>query len=172
MSQITLKATLPGVPDFYQGTEFWDFSMVDPDNRRPVDYAVRASALERLENPDWPELVRQWPDGRLKLAWTRELLAKRQQYSDLFAGGDYLPLEVHRRDSDHVIAFARRHGRNAAVIAVARRLARFTDDGRSWPKAQAMEAEIDLGKVKQAFRRDRIPISEIFKELPVAVIIV
>jgi (1->4)-alpha-D-glucan 1-alpha-D-glucosylmutase len=50
ISQITLKATLPGVPDFYQGTEFWDFSMVDPDNRRPVDYAVRASALQRLEN--------------------------------------------------------------------------------------------------------------------------
>ena len=172
ISQITLKATLPGVPDFYQGTEFWDFSMVDPDNRRPVDYAVRASALETLENADWPELIRRWPDGRLKLAWTRELLAMRRQYSDLFAEGDYLPLEVHGRDSDHVIAFARRHGRHAAVIAVARRFGHFTDDGRSWPQAQAMEAEIDLGKAKTNFGRDRIPIAEIFKELPVAVITV
>ena len=74
LTQVTLKATLPGVPDFYQGTELWDFSMVDPDNRRYVDYAVRATALKALENPDWPEFVRHWPDGRLKLAWTYELL--------------------------------------------------------------------------------------------------
>ena len=54
LSQITLKATLPGVPDFYQGTELWDFSMVDPDNRRPVDYSLRAAALGTLAEPDWP----------------------------------------------------------------------------------------------------------------------
>jgi (1->4)-alpha-D-glucan 1-alpha-D-glucosylmutase len=115
ISQLTLKATLPGVPDFYQGTELWDFSMVDPDNRRSVDYAVRASALAALEKPDWPELVRHWRDGRLKLAWTRELLRLRQLYPDLFANGDYVPLEVHGRDRDHVIAYARRYGRKTAI---------------------------------------------------------
>ncbi|HXI07556.1 MAG TPA: malto-oligosyltrehalose synthase [Bradyrhizobium sp.] len=172
ISQITLKATLPGVPDFYQGTELWDFSMVDPDNRRPVDYGLRASALATLENPDWPELVREWPDGRLKLAWTRELLAMRQRYPDMFSNGDYIPLEVRGRDSDHVIAFARRDARNAAVVAVTRWLGGLTDSGRSWPQAQAMEAEIDLGEVKTNFRREAIEVSEMFKELPVGVITV
>jgi (1->4)-alpha-D-glucan 1-alpha-D-glucosylmutase len=170
LSQITLKATLPGVPDFYQGTELWDFSMVDPDNRRPVDYTVRAAALNELAKPDWPELVRHWPDGLLKFAWTRELLRLRYQYPDLFAGGDYVPLDVHGRDRDHIIAFARRHERNAAIIAVGRWFGRFSDGGRSWPQAQAIEAEIDLTNVKTTFRGNRIPISEFFKELPVAVV--
>ncbi len=171
LSQITLKATLPGVPDFYQGTEFWDFSMVDPDNRRPVDYSLRATALGAPAEPDWSELVQHWRDGRLKLGWTRELLALRQQHRDLFTKGDYVPLEVQGRDRDHVIAFARRHGRQAAVIAVGRRLARFTDDGRSWPQAQAIEAEINLAEVKTQFRRDRVSVSECFKDIPVAAII-
>src|SRR4029453_1984829 len=60
LSQITLKATMPGVPDFYQGTEFWDLSLVDPDNRRPVDFAARARALAALETPDWDRLATDW----------------------------------------------------------------------------------------------------------------
>ena len=172
LSQITLKATLPGVPDFYQGTELWDFSMVDPDNRRAVDYAIRASALETTEKPDWPELVRNWPDGRLKLAWTAELLKLRREYPDLFAKGDYIPMEVHGRDREHVIAFARRHGRNTAVIAVGRWFGRFTDGGRSWPQTTDMQAEIDVAGVNPDLRPDRIQVSERFEELPVAVMIV
>jgi (1->4)-alpha-D-glucan 1-alpha-D-glucosylmutase len=171
ISQVTLKATLPGVPDFYQGTELWDFSMVDPDNRRSVDYAVRASALEALKKPDWPELVRHWLDGRLKLAWTRELLNLRQLYPDLFAKGDYVPLEVHGQDRDHVIAYARRYGRKTAIIAVGRWFGGLTDGGRSWPRSHTMQAEIDLTDMKMNFPRNRIPISEYFEELPVAAIV-
>ena len=63
LSQITLKATMPGVPDFYQGTEFWDLSLVDPDNRRPVDFAERAAVLASMEAPDWQGLAQHWPDG-------------------------------------------------------------------------------------------------------------
>jgi (1->4)-alpha-D-glucan 1-alpha-D-glucosylmutase len=170
ISQITFKATLPGVPDFYQGTELWDFSMVDPDNRRCVDYAALASALDAVVKPDWPELVRHWLDGRLKFAWTRELLRLRQLYPDLFAKGDYVPLDVHGRDRDHVIAYARRYERKTAIIAVGRWFGRLTDGGRSWPRSDTIEAEIDLTNVKPNFRRDRISISEYFKELPVAVI--
>src|SRR5471030_2340538 len=77
LSQITLKATMPGVPDFYQGTEFWDLSLVDPDNRRPVDFAARAAALASMETPDWAELTQNWPDAHIKLAWTRHLLMLR-----------------------------------------------------------------------------------------------
>jgi (1->4)-alpha-D-glucan 1-alpha-D-glucosylmutase len=78
LAQLALKATMPGVPDFYQGTEFWDLSLVDPDNRRSVDFAARASTLASIgQAPDWPALAGAWPDGRIKLALTRSLLALR-----------------------------------------------------------------------------------------------
>jgi (1->4)-alpha-D-glucan 1-alpha-D-glucosylmutase len=170
LSQLTLKATLPGVPDFYQGTECWDCSMVDPDNRRPVDFAGRAFALGSLEIPDWPALVRHRDDGRLKFAWTRALLSLRQQSPDLFTMGEYLPLEVRGRDRDHIIAFARRHRREAAVVTVGRWFGRFTDAGRSWPKAHDIEAEVDISPLQAAFRRDTLRISDCFEKLPVAVL--
>src|SRR6202035_5280733 len=93
LSQITLKATMPGLPDFYQGTEFWDLSLVDPDNRRPVDFAERAADLEKVERPDWADLAQHWPDGKIKLAWTRHLLQLRAELADVFAHGGYEPLQ-------------------------------------------------------------------------------
>src|ERR1700761_4922533 len=116
LSQLTLKATLPGVPDFYQGTEFWDLSLVDPDNRRPVDFAMRANALAAMHTPDWEKLLSSWPDGRLKLAWTAHLLKMRNELADVFSDGDYQPLEVSGPHRDHIIAFVRRRGRNAAIV--------------------------------------------------------
>ena len=101
LSQLTLKATLPGVPDFYQGTEFWDFSLVDPDNRRPVDFAARAGALGTMEQPDWGQLTKDWPSGHVKLAWTRHLLKLRTELPDLFTDGDYASLEVTGAHRDH-----------------------------------------------------------------------
>jgi len=93
LAQVTLKGMMPGVPDFYQGTELWDLSLVDPDNRRPVDFPSRAQALRSLtENPDWPALAHAWPDGRIKLALTARLLALRQELAKVFAEGDYRPL--------------------------------------------------------------------------------
>ena len=96
LSQMTLKATMPGVPDFYQGTEFWDLSLVDPDNRRPVDFSERAVLLAGLEHPDWAGLVQDWPNGHLKLAWTRHLLKLRTELAHVFADGDYQPIDSHR----------------------------------------------------------------------------
>src|ERR1700722_3971137 len=106
LSQVALKATMPGVPDFYQGTEFWDLSLVDPDNRRPVDFAERAAVLASLETPDWENLAQHWPDGHIKLAWTRHLLKLRTELPDVFAHGDYQPTEVTGPHSAHLIAFA------------------------------------------------------------------
>src|SRR6202162_209765 len=74
LSQIALKATMPGVPDFYQGTEFWDLSLVDPDDRRPVDFKARAAVLASVQTPDWESLAQHWSNGHIKLAWTRHLL--------------------------------------------------------------------------------------------------
>src|SRR5260221_1281145 len=120
LSQITLKATMPGVPDFYQGTEFWDLSLVDPDNRRPVDFAGRAVALASVKTPDWQHLAPDWSNGHLKLAWARHLFQLRNELAPVFRDGDYQPLEVSGPHRDHVIAFARRRGRAAAIVAVAK----------------------------------------------------
>lgn len=172
ISQLTLKATLPGVPDFYQGTELWDFSLVDPDNRRPVDYMLRAALLERLDVPDWSELVSNWPDGRLKLAWTRELLKWRGLFPDLFCKGDYIPLEVLGRHRDHVIAFARRHHRTCAVVAVGRMLGQFTDQGRTWLQTGNLDAKIDVsGLVEKgtALSSGYLPVASIIKILPAGI---
>src|ERR1700722_351409 len=136
LSQITLKATLPGVPDFYQGTEFWDLSLVDPDNRRSVDFAGRAGMLESIETPNWESLVQNWPDGRIKFALTRHLLKLRTELADVFAHGDYQPLQASGPHGGHVIAFARRHGRDAAIVIVARLFASVSQAGRAWPRPE------------------------------------
>src|SRR5882672_2467671 len=88
LSQVTLKSMMPGVPDFYQGTELWDFSLVDPDNRRAVDFVRLQQALAVVDSGmDWPALARKWPDGCIKLALTRRLLSIRRQSPALFGDG-------------------------------------------------------------------------------------
>ncbi len=138
LSQITLKATMPGMPDFYQGTEFWDLSLVDPDNRRPVDFAERAAVLAAQGKPDWQDLTHSWTNGHLKLAWTRHLLKLRTGLAEVFTDGDYQPLEVSGPHRDHVIAFARRRGREAAITVVAKSFAPLTEGGRAWPRAERL----------------------------------
>jgi (1->4)-alpha-D-glucan 1-alpha-D-glucosylmutase len=174
LSQITLKAMMPGVPDFYQGTELWDFSLVDPDNRRPVDFAERAGRLEMLENPDWDRLVEQWPSGHLKLAWTRQLLKLRNELADVFTDGDYEPLEVSGPQGDHFIAFARRRGREAAIIVVTRWFAPLTDGGRHWPGPEKFDATLDVGGYAVEGFADadarQLRLSELLTHLPVAVL--
>ena len=175
LSQITLKATMPGVPDFYQGTEFWDLSLVDPDNRRPVDFAERAAVLASLEAPDWESLARDWPNGHLKLAWTRHLLKLRTELADVFAHGEYQPLEITGPHGDHVIAFARRLGRDAVITAVAKSFAPMSQGGRVWPRADAFDGALNLkgysveGIVSEAGVSE-VPLSALFRHLPVAVL--
>jgi (1->4)-alpha-D-glucan 1-alpha-D-glucosylmutase len=170
LSQITLKATMPGVPDFYQGTEFWDLSLVDPDNRRPVDFAERARVLATVEAPDWDRLIQNWPDGHLKLAWTRHLLKLRNELADVFTHGDYLPLEVTGPHRDHVIAFARRHGRAAAITVVAKTLAPLSQAGRVWPRADDFQGTLNLDGFSVEGRAAEVPLSALFGHLPAAVL--
>src|ERR1700730_5797440 len=171
LSQITLKSMMPGVPDFYQGTEFWDLSLVDPDNRRPVDFAGRAAVLASMETPDWESLVQDWPNGQLKLAWTRHLLKLRNQLADLFTHGDYQPLEISGPHRDHVIAFARRGGRDAAIVAVARTFASMPQGGRVWPRRENYDGAIRLsGYAVEGIGREtaanELRLSALFKHLP------
>ncbi|GAA4334933.1 malto-oligosyltrehalose synthase [Pigmentiphaga soli] len=116
LAQLLLRCTLPGVPDLYQGTEFWDFSLVDPDNRRPVDFAARQAALSAGGEP--AQLLRQWRDGRVKQYALQRLLAVRQQHAGLFRHGHYLPLAVQGDAPHRAIAYARTH-EGRAVVAVA-----------------------------------------------------
>jgi (1->4)-alpha-D-glucan 1-alpha-D-glucosylmutase len=115
LSQLTLKLTLPGVPDFYQGTELWDLSLVDPDNRRPVDFGRRQMLAN--EAKDWPALATHWHDGRIKMQLMRRLLGIRHDFAALFRDGDYAPLAFEGPDADRVIGFARSHRRQRVVVA-------------------------------------------------------
>ena len=118
LSQTVLKMTVPGMPDFFQGTEFWDFSLVDPDNRRPVDYDSRRAALREAQEPR--HLLESWHDGRVKQAVIHAVLGVRGQAAPLFAHGDYLPLTVTGALADHMIAFARIYKGSAVVVVVPR----------------------------------------------------
>ncbi|MCG7391530.1 malto-oligosyltrehalose synthase [Microvirga sp. ACRRW] len=116
LSRTVLKMTLPGVPDIYQGTEFWDFSLVDPDNRRPVDYTARAQGLD--EETVLETLLAHWHDGRIKQQLVAALLKSRTEAPQLYADGDYRPIAVEGERASHVIAYLREHGdESLAVIA-------------------------------------------------------
>jgi (1->4)-alpha-D-glucan 1-alpha-D-glucosylmutase len=127
LSQVLIKMTSPGIPDFYQGTELWDLSLVDPDNRRPVDFGKRLAMLTEIQdkaNTDIlgliEELIETRKDGRIKLFLIKRVLDARKYYSELFTHGNYTPIVVTGRFSNHLVAFVRRHGKEA-VIAVAPR---------------------------------------------------
>jgi (1->4)-alpha-D-glucan 1-alpha-D-glucosylmutase len=125
-----LKLTSPGVADIYQGGELWDFSLVDPDNRRPVDFDHRAQLLDRLERdkPRMHDLLKEWQDGSVKLFLTSRLLTLRAVKPDLFEKGEYEPLVATGAKSDMVCAFARRYVEDCVVSITTRFPARFESD--------------------------------------------
>jgi (1->4)-alpha-D-glucan 1-alpha-D-glucosylmutase len=126
VSQLILKIASPGVPDFYRGTDVWDLSLADPDNRRPVDFAARAEMLRTLkEHSDPAELLTNWRDGRMKLYITWKALQFRRSHADLFREGEYLPLHVAGAKENHIIAFVRRYRDQWCFVAVPRLMARL-----------------------------------------------
>jgi (1->4)-alpha-D-glucan 1-alpha-D-glucosylmutase len=137
LSQTLLKIVSPGVPDFYQGTELWDFSLVDPDNRRPVDFAKRRILLEELKRGEETDragllcdLLSHWRDGRVKLYVIYKALNFRRGREELFQRGRYLPLYAARKVRENICAFARRFGERWVVAAAPRLLARILPPGR------------------------------------------
>jgi (1->4)-alpha-D-glucan 1-alpha-D-glucosylmutase len=125
LAQQLLKIASPGVPDIYQGTELWDQSLVDPDNRRPVDYTARARLLQELQqrrpSPSLAaELLETKVDGRVKLYLTAQALAHRRAHPALYTRGEYILLAAEGAAADHVVAFARRHEGEEIIVAVPR----------------------------------------------------
>jgi (1->4)-alpha-D-glucan 1-alpha-D-glucosylmutase len=116
--QAALRCTVPGVPDLYQGCEYWDFSLVDPDNRRPVDFGARRIALAQHLTLDL--LTESWRDGRIKQALLRKLLAARAREPALFAEGSYEPLALSGSRADNALAFLRRYEERTLLVVVAR----------------------------------------------------
>jgi (1->4)-alpha-D-glucan 1-alpha-D-glucosylmutase len=181
LTQVTLKATMPGVPDFYQGTELWDLSLVDPDNRRPVDFSARAAALQEIgDNPDWETLARDWENGRVKLALTRKLLAIRNRYDNLFTHGNYRPLEITGPHRDEIVAFARMSGGQAIIVVAGRLFGRATGQGRAWPTPDAWTQtalELDGFSAVQSLLAPAalqegayLLVSQLFGTLPIAIL--
>ncbi len=136
LAQVVMKIAAPGVPDIYQGTELWDFSLVDPDNRRPVDHAYRARLLQELMTAESQglaglarDLLASWQDGRIKLFVTYKALGFRRERQELFRDGAYLPLLPTGRVKEHALAFARKQGAAWAIAAVPRLVTRLAPPG-------------------------------------------
>lgn len=184
LAQATIKFTAPGVPDVYQGTELWDLSLVDPDNRRPVDYEKRAAWLAEIK--DTPEIDRLWEhryDGKIKL-WLQHLLIQdRKNNADDYKTAGYVPLEVKGKYADHILAYARKGTQAWTIVVVPLHIAAICEAEQTdlfsinWKNtrielpAGAPEAWNHLftreqGKVKGSL----IKIEEIFKGLPLAVL--
>jgi (1->4)-alpha-D-glucan 1-alpha-D-glucosylmutase len=120
LAQTAIKLAAPGVPDIYQGAEFWDFSLVDPDNRRPVEFETRRSELQIVSEVPAMELVRDWRGGAIKMRLIQAGLKLRNAAKEIFDRGEYLPLAVTGRAADHVLAFARMLNGDAVVVVVPR----------------------------------------------------
>jgi (1->4)-alpha-D-glucan 1-alpha-D-glucosylmutase len=190
LSQLVLKSTAPGVPDFYQGTELWDLSLVDPDNRRAVDYARRREILEAIRRREQQfgleqmcrDLLRRWRDGAVKLYVTSALLHLRRGNRELFERGDYRPLPPEGDLGPHLVAFARQYGNRRVVVAVPRLPASLVRPG-VWPVGQAVWGDLTIrtgarGPLTNIFTGERVTnprgtirVAEVLNAFPVAVLV-
>jgi (1->4)-alpha-D-glucan 1-alpha-D-glucosylmutase len=166
LAQVLLKFTAPGIPDIYQGTELWDLSLVDPDNRRPVDYDLRRRLLAELKeriaqagddlSPVAEELLHNSYDGRIKLYLTSRLLECRRMHEHLFAYGSYVPLDAGGPQRDHVCAFARMYEDDVAVVVAPRLVVQLTGGSQHVPMGRKVWEDTWLtlpdGVVGQRYR--------------------
>jgi len=141
LSQQVIKMTAPGVPDFYQGTELWDLALVDPDNRRPVDYARRRAALAAIADADAGELLQNRTDGRVKLFVVHRALQTRAAMRDVYDRGEYLPLEAAGAHRECLFAFARATADTVAITCVPRLVASLTPAAAAPPLGRSVWAD-------------------------------
>src|SRR5688572_1802973 len=180
LAQTLLRLTAPGVPDTYQGQELWDFSLVDPDNRRPVDYARRRELLDSIRNTtDGRELRERMSDGRMKLFITRRVLTLRREHPGLFTTGTYEPLHARGAKAAHVFAFARRHEGRTAIAIIPRLPATLGDDatngGEKWGDTtlalpQGTWRNVLTGASPDVTPGAAMPLSALLGDFPVALL--
>ncbi len=194
LSQMLLKVASPGVPDFYQGTELWDFSLVDPDNRRPVDFAKRVRLLKdlKIQEKEGREgllalMLPNWKDGRIKLYIMYQALKFRKSFLDLFLHGDYLPLAAKGGRDENILAFARKQENNWVLAVAARFFTQIANFGQLpigqevwWENVLMMPPEAPIAWVDILTGKNHIsdkskpstslPLQKIFQHLPVALL--
>ena len=180
LTQTLLKLTVPGVPDIYQGNEIWDYSLVDPDNRRSVDYNRRREMLTALPGATPDELMRAWPDGRIKIFLTQRVLRFRRQHADLFQRGEYLPLRVSGIFAESCVSFARRLTDKWIVVIAPRLSSRvgFPPIGELWrdtaiefPQRLSRNKAHDLFTCRpMPLKRRQVKVADALSVLPFAVI--
>jgi (1->4)-alpha-D-glucan 1-alpha-D-glucosylmutase len=200
LAQTLLKIASPGVPDIYQGMELWDFSLVDPDNRRPVDYERRRALLSELrsrlsanvttQTQLARELTEHMTDGRIKLYLTFQALQCRRQYPELFSLGEYFAVEPVGSRSDHVCAFARDSAEGCAIVVAPRLIARLLPDAEKLPLGREVWQDTELilperirrtgyrnlftGQTLASETRNGsmyLPLSEVLADFPVALLL-
>lgn len=196
LSQALLKFTAPGVPDVYQGSELWDFHLVDPDNRRPVDYERRKQLLQDLRDHDRNcekraslarSLLETMEDGRIKLFLTYKTLDARKSQSDLFQVGSYTALVAQGEKALHLVAFARAYNGQMAAVVVPRLLATLLGDQHTSPLGPQvwgetclqLPAEVSQSQFRNVLTGERItagpegwlPASSLFVNFPVALLL-
>ncbi|MBD3377634.1 malto-oligosyltrehalose synthase [candidate division KSB1 bacterium] len=186
ISQTVLKMTCPGVPDFYQGTELFDFSLVDPDNRRPVDFAIRSRMLAKIKqhekkpSAEWLNELMQDEIGAAKMFVIRQCLQVREQHKELFYSGTYIPLEVGGLNKNHIVAFARKWQEQWALVIVPRFFTALIEP-QEYPTGPELWQDTHIilsGKQEWVDNLSKRPvktdsvlhISEIFDRFPVAIL--
>lgn len=184
IAALILKHGCPGISDTYQGTELWDLSMVDPDNRRPVDYQARLSFLDELDKEiiELPELWRTAANGKIKLYLLNRLLQLRRQFSNVFSEGAYLPLTIVGRFSRNVFAFARKYKDHVLIFAIPINLnavidAKFKEIGfEDWDDTRIVLPEYLEGKYTDQIRAEDevvpkdLKLNDLFKSLPFSIL--
>src|ERR1700757_2432793 len=180
LTQALLKLTSPGVPDIYQGNEIWDYSLVDPDNRRPVDYNRRRAMLAFLPGATPEKLMRAWPDGRIKLFLTNHVLRLRRGHADLFERGEYVSLRTSGTFAECCVSFVRRLDANWIATIAPRLSSRigFPPIREAWqdtaiqlPETFSLKDAHDLFTCQPIRGHKRqVVIRDVFSVLPFAVI--
>ncbi|WP_119679255.1 malto-oligosyltrehalose synthase [Indioceanicola profundi] len=185
LSQTLLAATVPGVPDLYQGTEFWDLSLVDPDNRRPPDWVRLNRALDDASSPE--TLLENWRDGRIKQHVWATALAHRRDDPALYADGDYVPVEASGAQAERVVAFLRRAEGRVALVVAPRLVAPLMENAalpmiphEAWGNTVLHMPELPAGidctnlltgdVVPNPNGDGRLPVGELLRRFPVALL--
>ena len=195
LAQLLLKITIPGVPDFYQGSELWDFRLVDPDNRGPVDFEKRVRLLAELQQQDdqhdrlglIEDLLTHWQDGRIKLFLTSRALNFRRAHQALFMEGDYQPMQASGAKKENMFAFLRHTEKDWAITVVPRLVTRLAPAGRqptgesAWASNQMLLPKgaptdwmnVLTGeklKARTSGRGNSLALAEVFSRFPVALL--